>query len=145
VTSTQTATRQVAPEAPASRRALVESLQVTLAALGCLGEASAHVPVMESHLVEAPYVGVGFVLLVIAGLYLAVRLIVGPDELVWAGCGLVATVAVVGYVLSRSVGLPQLGDDVGAWWDPLGITAVSCELATIAAVVGHYATRRVHI
>jgi hypothetical protein len=109
----------------------------TTAALASIGEAVAHVPVIEPHLVEAPYIGVGFVLLTVAGFYLAVRLVVDPDELVWATVGVVAVLAVVGYVLSRSVGLPQIGDDVGAWADPLGITAVSCELLMLAAAAAH--------
>ena len=113
----------------------------TVAALGAVGEAVAHVPVIEPHLVEAPYIGIGFVLLTVAGFYLAVRLVVEPDELVWAAVGVVGVLAVVGYVLSRTVGLPQIGDDVGAWADPLGITAVSCELVMLAAAAGHHLTR----
>jgi hypothetical protein len=137
--SLRTAVPRVEPTSRSDRaRPVVHSLLAAAAALGLFGEAGAHVPVIEPHLVEAPYLGVGFVLLVTAGFYRAVRLAVGPDELVWAASGVVAALAVVGYVLSRSVGLPQIGDDVGAWWDPLGVTAVSCELVTIAAVLGHY-------
>jgi hypothetical protein len=109
----------------------------TLAALGSIGEAVAHVPVIEPHLVEAPYIGVGFVLLAVVGVYLAVRLVVDPDELVWFATGALGVLAVVGYVLSRSVGLPEIGDDVGAWADPLGLTAVSCELVMVLAATGH--------
>jgi hypothetical protein len=112
------------------------------AALGSIGEAVAHVPVIEPHLVEAPYLGVGFVLLTVVGFYLAVRLVVDPDELVWSATGVVAVLAVLGYVLSRSVGLPQIGDDVGAWADPLGLTAVSCELVMVASVACHVVSGR---
>jgi hypothetical protein len=114
----------------------------TLAALGSIGEAVAHLPVIEPHLVEAPYIGVGFVLLAVAGFYLAVRLVVDPDELVWAATAGVAVLAVIGYVLSRSVGLPQIGDDVGAWGDPLGVTAVSCELLMVVAAAAHHLVRQ---
>lgn len=132
----------VVTRAPA--RSIVPALLPTVAALGALGEAVAHVPVIEPHLVEAPYLGIGFVLLTVAGFYLAVRLVVDPDELVWAAVGVVAVLAVVGYVLSRTVGLPQAGDDVGAWADPLGITAVSCELLMLATAVAKYLTRPKH-
>jgi hypothetical protein len=114
----------------------------TLGALGSIGESAAHVPVIEPHLVEAPYLGVGFVLLTVLGFYLAVRLVVDPDELVWSVIGVVAALAVLGYVLSRSVGLPGIGDDVGAWADPLGITAVTCELVMVAAATAHFLDRR---
>jgi hypothetical protein len=46
-----------------------------LAAVGAIGEAVAHVPVTEEHLTEAPYIGVGFVLLVVAGLMLGILLL----------------------------------------------------------------------
>jgi hypothetical protein len=38
--------------------------------------------------------------------------------------------SIVAYVLSRSVGLPQIGDDIGNWLDPLGIAALSAEALT---------------
>jgi hypothetical protein len=122
----------------AVRRPVAPPVLATLAALGSIGEAVAHVPVIEPHLVEAPYLGVGFVLLTVVGFYLAVRLVVDPDELVWSATGVVAVLAVLGYVLSRTVGLPQIGDDVGAWADPLGLTAVSCELLMVVAAGGHF-------
>jgi hypothetical protein len=117
------------------------SLLAVIAAFGSLGEAAAHVPVAAPHLAEAPYIGIGFVLLVIAGVYLAVRLLLAPGELVWAATGLVGAAAVLGYVASRTVGLPQIGDDVGAWWDALGLTAVCCELLMVAAATAHVVAR----
>jgi hypothetical protein len=113
----------------------------TSAALASIGEAVAHVPVVEPHLVEAPYLGVGFVLVTVAGFYLALRLVVDPDELVWFATGVVAVLALLGYLLSRTVGLPQIGDDVGAWADPLGITAVACEVLMVVATGGHFLAR----
>ena len=128
--------QQVLPRGGA-RASLAQQALAAVAACASFGEAVAHVPVIEPHLVEAPYVGVGFVLLAIAGLYLAVRLVQDPDELVWAATGVVAVLALVGYVLSRTVGLPQIGDDVGAWDDPLGTTAVTCESVMVLAAVAH--------
>ncbi len=128
--------QQVLPRG-AARGTATEHGLAELAACASIGEAVAHVPVIEPHLAEAPYIGVGFVLLTIAGFYLAVRLTLDPDELVWTATGVVAVLALVGYVLSRTVGLPQIGDDVGAWGDPLGITAVTCEAVMVLAAVAH--------
>lgn len=139
-----TAVRPITPTAAhlrARAHDVAPRVLATAAALGSLGEAVAHVPVIEPHLVEAPYIGVGFVLLTVLGLYLAVRLVVDPDELVWSAVGVVAVLAVLGYVLSRTVGLPQIGDDVGAWADPLGIAAVSCELVMVGAAAVHFLSR----
>ena len=138
---TRPTTTQEHIDSAAPARLAAPPALATLAALGSIGQAVAHVPVIEPHLVEAPYIGVGFVLLAVAGFYLAVRLLVDPDELVWSATGAVAVLAVLGYVLSRSVGLPQIGDDVGMWADPLGVTAVSCELLMAVATAGHFLRR----
>jgi hypothetical protein len=96
------------------------------AAAGAYGEAIAHIPVIEAHLTEAPYVGIGFVLLTIAGFGLA-HLLLSADAIeVWVACALVSAAALAVYALSRGVGLPQLGDDVGDWGEPLGVVAVVC-------------------
>jgi hypothetical protein len=49
--------------------------------------------------------------------------------------GVVAALALIGYVLSRVVGLPQIGDDVGNWGDPLAIVAISFESLMLAAAL----------
>jgi hypothetical protein len=99
----------------------------TAAAAGAIGEAVVHIPVTPDHLVEAPYVGVGFVLLTVAGILLAVLLLEDDEPWVWWATGGVAVAALLGYLLSRTVGLPQLHDDIGAWNDPLGTLAITCE------------------
>lgn len=110
-----------------------------LAAVGAIGEAVAHVPVIEEHLTEAPYIGVGFVLLAVAGFILGVLLLLSDTAAVWGSTLAVGVLAILGYVLSRSIGLPQIGDDVGNWGEPLGIIAVICEaimLVTAAVQLG---------
>jgi hypothetical protein len=51
--------------------------------------------------------------------------------------GVVTLLAVVAYVLARTIGLPQIGDDIGNWSDPLGTAAIASESLTfvVAGVV----------
>jgi hypothetical protein len=50
----------------------------------------------------------------------------------------IATSALIGYVLSRSVGLPHATGDIGNWTEPLGLASLFVEGAVIAAaLVGH--------
>jgi negative regulator of sigma E activity len=49
----------------------------------------------------------------------------------YAAGAVVGGLAVAAYVLSRSVGLPQIGDDVGDWADPLGVVAVAAEVTLV--------------
>lgn len=108
-----------------------------VAAAGAIGEAVAHTPVIEAHLTEAPYMGVGFVLLAMAGFVIGTLILMAATELVWKAAALVASLALLGYVLSRAAGLPQIHDDIGNWQDPLGVVAVVCEAALLLTAVGH--------
>ncbi|MEO7130395.1 MAG: hypothetical protein ABIZ07_03350 [Dermatophilaceae bacterium] len=44
---------------------------------------------------------------------------------------MVAALALMGYFLSRTIGLPQIGDDIGNWGEPLGIVAIIAEAAML--------------
>jgi hephaestin len=97
--------------------------------------AVSHVPITEDHFDEAPYIGVLFVLLEVAAVTLAVLLIRRDTRMRYAAGAVVGGLAVAAYVLSRSVGLPQIGDDVGDWADPLGVVAVVAELTLVVGGV----------
>ncbi len=117
-----------------------EPLRSTLrlpAALLLLLVAGAHVPLIGEHLEEAPYVGLLFVALTVAALAGAVLLVRRDTSAVWAANGLLSLLAIAGFLVSRTAGLPQLGDDVGNWTEPLAFPAIAAEtLATsLAAVV----------
>jgi hypothetical protein len=124
-------TERAAPPRPGPDRLLagvpVRSGWRLPAAAGAAAMTVAHVPVLEEHLAAAPLVGVGFALLSVAGMVLAVLLLTADSARVWAAAGLVAALAIAGYLLSRSVGLPTIRDDIGHWADPLGVLALSGE------------------
>ena len=90
-----------------------------------------HVPVTPDHLVEAPYVGVLFIALTVSCLLLAGLLLLADSPAAWAVSGATCGLAVVAYVASRSVALPQMADDVGNWLEPLGVAAVLTESAVV--------------
>ena len=94
--------------------------------------AAAHVPLIQEHLHEAPYIGWAFVLLSIACVALAVWVVLSDRTDTWILIGAVCLAALVGYLASRTVGLPELGDDVGNWTEPLSYPAVTAELFLVA-------------
>src|ERR1700742_4401877 len=55
-----------------------------------------------------------------------------------AAAGLAAS-ALVGYVLSRTTGLPNATDDIGNWAEPLGLASLFVEGAVIAASLTAFA------
>lgn len=55
-----------------------------------------------------------------------------------AAAGLSASV-LLGYVVNRTVGLPNATDDIGNWTEPLGLASMVVESVTIAIAAGAYA------
>ena len=86
---------------------------------------------VPDHLREVPYAGAFFIALSAAALAGALLLMAVDHELVWAGAAALCLSAVISYILSRSVGLPSMPDDVGDWLNRLGIAAVACESAAL--------------
>src|SRR3954462_6124786 len=106
-----------------------------LGVLGLVGVACAHLLEAPEKLDKAPSQAVLFVLLSVACLALAVPLRKAPSRRAWAGALVLAIVPLVGYVVSRSTGLPDAHSDVGKWLEPLGVASLVIEapLAALAA------------
>ncbi|GAA1261616.1 hypothetical protein [Oryzihumus leptocrescens] len=93
--------------------------------------AAAHVPVIGPHLTEAPYMGVLFVVLTAACVALAVAAMVRDTMAVYALAALTCTLAIVGYIATRLVAFPMLADDVGNWFEPMGVLSVGSEAIVV--------------
>jgi hypothetical protein len=92
--------------------------------------AGIHISLAPDHLREAPYAGVLFIALSAAALTFAVLLATSDHQRVWWGAAALSAAALLAYVVSRSLGLPLLNDDVGDWLNPLGVVAAVSETAT---------------
>lgn len=97
--------------------------------------AAVHMAIAPDHLREAPYAGVLFIALAASAMTAAALLLTTRDDRVWAAAAALSASALVAYVLSRSVGLPMLADDIGDWLNPLGVLAVLAE-ATALIIAG---------
>lgn len=90
------------------------------------------------HLIEAPenleealYKGVLFFLNAAGALIAAVGILRGQRGWGWSLGGMIAFGSIVGYVISRTVGLPGLEVD-DDWLEPLGLAALFAEGAYLA-------------
>jgi FtsP/CotA-like multicopper oxidase with cupredoxin domain len=100
------------------------------------GVAVTHASDWLDKMLEAPYLAVGFGLLIAGSGVAALALAAAPrTRLVELLSALAATCTIAGYVASRSVGLPQISDHVGRWADPWGIASVTVEAALVAFVL----------
>ena len=97
----------------------------------CLVAAAAHLLVTPEHLQEARYVGLLFVVLEVVFVVLAALLVLWDSVVVWLAAAMAGAATLTGYAVSRTVGLPELGDDVGNWWEPLGVVCLVDELLIV--------------
>lgn len=100
-------------------------------ALLTLTAGAVHVPVIPSHLDEAPYMGALFIVLTAACTVLAIGLVLCDAVPVYALTMLTCGLAAIGYLATRLIPFPMLADDVGNWLDPLGIVAMLTETAAM--------------
>ncbi|WP_171814497.1 hypothetical protein [Arthrobacter dokdonensis] len=106
---------------------------------------AAHIPVIPAHLHEAPYIGILFMVLAAASFVLAAVLALGDVSVAYVTTAVVMGLALLAYVISRTIGLPEIGDDIGNWLEPLGVVSVIAEATAclsavaIAVKAGHQA------
>jgi hypothetical protein len=103
--------------------------------------AAAHVPVVGAHLHEAPYMGEEFIVLIIGCLLIALAGLIGDTAAVYLMAVITCGLAITGYILTRIIAFPALADDVGNWFEPLGVVSILAESATVAVAVAALASR----
>ena len=97
--------------------------------------AAIHGYLAPMHLIEAPYIGTLFIALSAACIVLAGLLSFLDNVLVWAATGAMSLLALVAFLVSRTIGLPQIRDDIGNWTDPLGYPNMVVEILTITVAL----------
>lgn len=113
------------------RQALVSPVRYVVAAL-LLVIAAAHLLVVEDQFERAIYLGILFTVIAAGSLGLAGLLAWRDNRITWLLVGLIAEVAVAVFVIGRTVGLPEVTDDIGRWTEPMGVLAVSIAVAVLA-------------
>jgi peptidoglycan/LPS O-acetylase OafA/YrhL len=98
-----------------------------VAAAGLLTAAAVHLAITGDHLEEATYIGVLFILLSVALSVEAALLVTRDERGVWVASALTCGLAILAYLWSRTIGLPEIRDDIGSWSEPLGIVALVAE------------------
>ena len=98
-----------------------------VAAIGLAGVALIHLLDLPGKLSETPYIFGLYLALMVSSIALAGGLIRTSDARVWAAATVLTALVIVGYMLSRTTGLPQSDDDVGNWSEPLGMASLFVE------------------
>jgi hypothetical protein len=115
----------------------------SLAILAILGTGLIHVVEAREAFGEATYKGLLFVANGLGALVAAAGIYRNQRGLGWGLGLLVAGGALVGYVASRTVGLPGLPAEPDAWFEPMGVASLACEgLFVVLFVVTQTKARR---
>jgi hypothetical protein len=101
-----------------------------------LGIALIHLLDAVSEVHEHMYVFVLYLLLMTGSLLIAAILLRTDSKSAWSLVTLVAGLTLLGFVLSRTSGLPNFRDDIGNWTEPLGLASMFTE--GVAVVLGAY-------
>src|SRR5690242_20294955 len=108
----------------------------SVAAVGLAGIALIHLLDSLGKFQETPYMGWMYIGLMAPCLAAAATLLHTPAREAWLAAIVLPASAIAGYVLTRTVGLPQAHGDVGNWSEPLGLAALFVE-GTVIAVAGY--------
>jgi hypothetical protein len=107
--------------------------------LGLLGVALVHVLDLPGKFHEVPYLGVAYLLLIVGTIATAAVLIRHDSRRAWMAAVILAGATWLGYALSRTTGLPSATDDVGNWFEALGLASLFIEACVV--LVSLYALR----
>ena len=81
---------------------------------------------------DAPYKGVLFALNGVGALLSAVGIWLGARSWGWGLGLLIAAGSILGYIASRTIGLPGLPAEPDAWLEPLGVASLIAEAVFVA-------------
>ena len=97
------------------------------AAVGLAAVAVIHLLDISGKFAETPYLAWMYVALIAGCVLTAGALLRSSDPRAWVAAIMLPLGAMVGYTLTRTVGLPQAMDDIGNWTEPLGMASLFVE------------------
>lgn len=139
----------LAADAPSSRLAdLVRDVGArALTAAGLAGIALIHLLDSIGKYHETRYLFWMYVALMVASLVVGAALLHTRRRGAWLAAAGLAAIALVGYVINRTVGLPDATGDIGNWTEPIGLASLFVEAVVIAMSLYGFrlATTRPHL
>ena len=101
-------------------------------AVGLAGVALIHLLDSIGKWSETRYLFWMYVALMVGSLATAGAVLFTRSRLSWLAAAGVAASALIGFVVNRTVGLPNAMDDIGNWTEPLGLASLFVEATTLA-------------
>ena len=99
--------------------------------IGLLSIALIHLLDLPGKWDEVRYLGVGYVLVIAASLVLAEIISTRDDKRAMYASAALAAAVLIGFIVNRTVGMPNAKDDIGNWSEPLGLASLFIEAITV--------------
>jgi hypothetical protein len=119
----------------APERAAVPVSEQAARLLGILGMAA----IAVIHILDAPgtfegvkYIFWLYIAIIVGAIPFSILLLQWPSRLAWIGPALLAAGPLIGFLLTRSIGLPGDSDDIGNWLESLGLASMFVEVAVLS-------------
>ena len=127
-------------EAPSTVRPMIALSRRVAVGLGLATVAAIHILDLPGKLAETPYLGVIYIVLIIAAFVLTERLFVVGSRLDFIAAAALSAAVIVAFTINRTVGMPGATGDIGNWLEPLGLLSLVVEAfvlwQSVAAVIG---------
>lgn len=126
------------PTDPTVDSTVRDAIARAVGVLGMAGIGLVHLLDAPGKYTETPYMFWMYIALIIGAIVVGAELLRTGSRLAWAAAAGLAASAIVGYVLTRTTGLPQDHGDVGNWTEGLGLASLwieGCVVALGAAVL----------
>jgi hypothetical protein len=141
-TARETHWRPLAASRPAPADVVPETVARLLGVGGIVAIAIVHLLDAADTYAGTRYVFWLYVALIAAAIPAAMLLVQWRSPLAWMAAGGLALLPLVGYIVSRSVGLPGDSEDIGNWIDTLGMVSLFVETAVLTLSVIRFTSSR---
>jgi hypothetical protein len=112
---------------PVTHAAIDDAVSRTATIAGLTGVAVIHVLQLPDAFSETFYLGMLFIGAVAGAMLVAVTLTRTSSRGVWTAAVALPALVLLGYLFSRTTGLPDATNDVGEWDEPLGLVSMVAE------------------
>jgi len=113
-----------------NRRALV--------IIGLLGIAAVHILDLPAKWTETRYIAWMYIAIILGVAVGLERLVVKVSKRDYLASSLLSIAVIVGYIVNRTVGMPGAKDDIGNWFEPLGLLSLFIEAFAVWQSVTSY-------
>jgi hypothetical protein len=98
--------------------------------VGLAGLATVHIMDLPGKWSETPYLAFSYIAIIVFSGLLIERILKNANRFDFLATILLALGVLAGFVINRTVGMPGAMDDIGNWFEPLGLLSLFVEIFT---------------